>query len=583
MLFSTRVTHFDGFRSKYVCKISLLFSLVNYVIPVFGASTDIDRSIEIQNQKKIQLQIENRLHNQDSNAELEIYNVQDSKIEKKVISESFFISKIELIKGKDSPSINSGPVFSKYEGTLMDGQKIYSLIQDLTNLVFSMGYVTSYVTVDKGNLNTGVLKLSIQWGRISGWSIDGAPPSDWHQRLRLNAALSGVPGRILNIKDIDQAIENLGGQERKATISVVAAKETGKSLLDVHLPEKVSPKLGLSIDNEGGGTASSGRDGGELNASFYDLVGVNDVLKLSVSDRKYSNPSNNALTGYGVDYHVPVGAFSFGIHYNDSSNKKLLNGIYGDYMSNGVQNIWGGRIDMIASRSAASKLVVYANLQTKKINNYLSGQRLAASSGRYTDVGIGTEFNTSLFGGSFFSTTELDRGLRWSNSLEASLDSNDIKKSLTRVTLNGAWSHDVTLAATALSYQLKFGGQYSPATLIPAYKFGVGNAYTVRSYTGSPYSADNGLYLSHTLTKANPYEVIGLALSPLIGIDFATLSDAEAPKLSNRLIGGVVGVTAARGKNSVLFAVGRPFYASSTSGQNPPQTNVVHVLANFAI
>ncbi|QRX83430.1 ShlB/FhaC/HecB family hemolysin secretion/activation protein [Glaciimonas sp. PAMC28666] len=565
-------------------KLALFLCLLNYAIPAF-CQTDLDRAAEIQNQKNIQSHINTEIHKQEQDQEQDKNISIDEKLPVAKVSttESFFVSTIKLNSGPNSPSINSRPILEKYEGKNLDKSQIFSLVKDLTNLVFGLGYVTTYVTVDQSDLRTGTLKLSLRWGRIADWLVDGNAPANWHQRLRLNAALPGVVGKILNIKDVDQAIENLGaGGDGKATVKVVAGKELGSSFLDVHFADINSPKFAFSSDNEGAGTDNSGRDGSEIDASFYNLTGLNDSLKLSLTDRVYSDPTNNALVGYGMDYHVPVGAFSFGIKYNNSNNKRLLHALYGDYLSSGIQNTWGARIDTIANRSASSKLVLYANMETKKINNYLAGQKLTASSGRYTNIGVGAEYSTSVFGGSIFSNTEFDRGLTWPSSLDASMDGNDNKKPINRFTLNGAWSRDLTIASQNLNYQLKFGGQYSPTGLIPAYKFSVGNAYTVRAYYGTPYSADNGLYLSNTMTRPVQFEAINLTLSPFIGIDFAILKDAEKLRQSERLLGAAVGVTAAYGNNSILFVIGRPLCTPGTSQPGISQNNVVHLIANFS-
>jgi len=79
------------------------------------------------------------------------------------------------------------------------------LQQRVQGALVAQGYTTSRVLVTNQGLSGGVLALTVVPGRIH--TIRLAPPSDG--RARLVNALPTRPGDILNLRDIEQGLENL--------------------------------------------------------------------------------------------------------------------------------------------------------------------------------------------------------------------------------------------------------------------------------------------------------------------------------------------------------------------------------------
>ena len=108
------------------------------------------------------------------------------------------------------------------------------IINKVQNVILAKGYVTTRVMAQEQDLTTGVLTLTLQPGRVGETRFE--EPVSW--RGRLWNAIPASRGDILNLRDIEQGLENFRRVPSvNADIKIVPGAEDGTSDLQVNWHE----------------------------------------------------------------------------------------------------------------------------------------------------------------------------------------------------------------------------------------------------------------------------------------------------------------------------------------------------------
>ena len=136
-----------------------------------------------------------------------------------------------VLDDDDAPSAGSLAVMRRYEGRSLTLNDVVDLVKELNDDYASRGFVTTIVTLPGQNLASGILHVQVVWGRISGITLNGEPLSGVIDKVLVEAALPGWQGQVLNIRQIDQLVENLSTTGKTATVEVKPADAPGASCL----------------------------------------------------------------------------------------------------------------------------------------------------------------------------------------------------------------------------------------------------------------------------------------------------------------------------------------------------------------
>ncbi len=90
-----------------------------------------------------------------------------------------------------------------YQGRCLTLDHINRLVRETTNAYLQRGYVTSQAWLQEQDISRGVLTVSASEGRIESITQNG------EQTLALKMAFPGLVGDVLNLRDIEQGMEQL--------------------------------------------------------------------------------------------------------------------------------------------------------------------------------------------------------------------------------------------------------------------------------------------------------------------------------------------------------------------------------------
>jgi hemolysin activation/secretion protein len=164
------------------------------------------------------------------------------------------------------------------------------------------GFTTSRILLEPQDLSQGSLRLSLLPGRISAIRFaDGTSP----RATQLNAVPARV-GDILNLRDIEQALENLRRVPTvEADIQIVPGKGPAESELILRWRQARPLRLSLSLDDSG--TRATGRYQASATLSADHWWTLNDLFYLTQGrDLGGGEPGARGTRNASLHYSLPL-------------------------------------------------------------------------------------------------------------------------------------------------------------------------------------------------------------------------------------------------------------------------------------
>ena len=181
-------------------------------------------------------------------------------------------------------------------------QGIQLVMTRLQNAVIARGFVTTRVLAESQDLSVGVLTLSVIPGRIR--AIVFAQPVD----LRGTAwnAVPAQPGDILNLRDIEQALENFK-RVPTAEADIKIAPAQGPNAFpdesDLLITYKQGFPFRMTLTADDSGTKATGKYQGSLSINYDNFLTLNDLLYVTLSQGLGGGPGR-AQEAQGTDGHT---------------------------------------------------------------------------------------------------------------------------------------------------------------------------------------------------------------------------------------------------------------------------------------
>ncbi|MBX9291250.1 ShlB/FhaC/HecB family hemolysin secretion/activation protein, partial [Serratia marcescens] len=287
------------------------------------------------------------------------------------------------------------------KGRCLGSQGIVLIINKVQNVILAKGYVTTRVMAQEQDLTTGVLTLTLQPGRVGETRFE--EPVSW--RGRLWNAIPASRGDILNLRDIEQGLENFRRVPSvNADIKIVPGAEDGTSDLQVNWHEGRPVRLSLGVDDSG--SKSTGRYLGSATLAIDAPFAQNDLFYANIGKDMFQHgPFGNR--SHTLNYFFPVGYWAFSANYNDYT--------YHQNIPNANEVLrYSGKSDNI--QLTVSRLL-YRD-QSHKTTLNLRGYR-KHSTNAVDDVDIVSQkrrtagWELGLNQRSYFGTTTLDANISW--------------------------------------------------------------------------------------------------------------------------------------------------------------------------
>ncbi|MGJ7615686.1 MULTISPECIES: ShlB/FhaC/HecB family hemolysin secretion/activation protein, partial [unclassified Variovorax] len=207
------------------------------------------------------------------------------------------------------------------------------------------GYVTTRVLAAPQDLSTSTLTLSLIPGRIAAIRTTADSSSTLLGSSALLAmAIPTRPGDLLNLRDIEQGLENLKrAPTAEADIQIEPSTapnaKPGDSDLVVKYVQSKKWRVALSLDDSG--TEATGRYQSGATLSLDNPFGLNDLFYVSanhsINNHVFSDPAKGT-EGQTVHYSLPYGYWLLGFTASNSQYHQSVAGLNQDYVYAGKSN-----------------------------------------------------------------------------------------------------------------------------------------------------------------------------------------------------------------------------------------------------
>nr|MBF0223623.1 ShlB/FhaC/HecB family hemolysin secretion/activation protein [Desulfobulbaceae bacterium] len=554
--------------------------LLDSLLYVSFAATPSETAAAINEAERIQR--EQQLQLERDREKLQEKSQKDSRIEvqeperKEVLSggQTFIFHTIELQNATLLSEKEKGELTKKYLNKAIDFTEINNLLNDILAYYFLKGYISArvYIIPDQ-NISTGILSLKVMEGIVEEIRLENET-----SRVNLFTAFPFMQGRILNLRDLEQGIDQINRlTSNTASSKLLPGTKDGQSIIIIANEDKSPLSGAFSYNNNGSDSTGKGQVG--LSANLDNPLRINDSLGVSINiteplDDSFQETIPDVTGRYSrsalFNYSIPFGYSTFAVGASRSEYVTPINLADGTTAhSEGKSVNKYATFDWRMYRSQTDKLNLFTTLTNKRSDNYFMGSFISTSSRKLVVLDFGIDYSTVLHGGfasgklTYSSGTKLLNAKQDSRSQDSSLP----KSQFQTVKLNLSYVKPLEVTGVKSNYFANFSGQYSNDVLFGSEQISIGGSYSVRGFHTVSDSSDRGWYLQNTLTftpdiMESKFGIKDCSVSPFIGYDVGQLLSHYSQE--NRwLSGAAVGIGMKYKKLSVNLNYSHPLLSSN--------------------
>ncbi len=455
-------------------------------------------------------------------------------------------------------------------GKCLGTQGIALLIARAQDALISRGYVTSRILAPPQDLRQGTLTLTVIPGRIGRIHLTQTEG----QRIALWNTMAAKQGELLNLRDLEQSLENLKrAPSSDADIRIEPGEGPDQSNLIISYQQTTPVRLMLSGDDSG--SKVTGKYQGSATVSLDNLLGLNDLFYATLNrDLGGGDPGPRGTRGHVVHYDMPLGYWSFAVTSSAGRYYQSVAGAFQTYIYSGTSANTEIGISHIVYRDAVRKTSLGVKAFQRRSNNYIDDTEVMVQRRIVGGWELTLGHKDALKDARLDGTLRYKRGTDDFGTLPAPEEAfGEGTSRFGLVMLELRLDLPFNLWSQSLGYSSTLRAQKNFTPLTPQDRFSIGNRYTVRGFDGeTTLSAERGWLLRNELTAS-----LGQSAQLVYaGLDYGEVSGPSSDLLAGRtLIGAALGL---RGRYPHLhydIFAGAPLYkpesfktASSTAGFN---------------
>ena len=427
--------------------------------------------------------------------------------------------------------------------------KINQLINDISDWYIQRGYITSRAFITEQDLSLGELHIAVLEGRLEKIQLEGAPSR------QLKMAFPGLEGGILNLRDIEQGMEQINRvRSQPVQIEILPSEKPGYSIVSLTATPEFPLSVSLNFDNSGQKSTGTGQFSGSLTGN--NLLGLADKWLVS-GGRSSDFSSSHDAQNFQASVSLPYGYSLFDYSYSWSNYLSTINNNGFNWASTGDSVTHRLNLSRVLFRNGDIKTGASVGLSHQISNNYLNDAKLASSSRKLTSLLFGVNHTQKILGGVATLNPTFSHGVPWLGAEDDNGKNGDMPKAeFKKWSINGSFQLPV---ANDLWWLSSVYGQWSPDRLYGSERLTIGGESSVRGFKEQYLSGDNGGYLRNELN----YTLFTLPLigqvSSVVALDGGWLQkDGKDPWASGTLWGAAVGLSSANRYYSSQFTVGTP-------------------------
>ncbi len=477
---------------------------------------------------------------------------------KETVSEAnepcFEISVVRLIGADKLTTQEKQLVLKPYQSRCLGLTAINQLLKNVTNFYIQQGYITSRAFLAEQDLSSGILEITVIEGKLEKILLNNTPSR------QLDLIFPGVVGKILNLRDLEQGLEQLNRlASNNARIQLQPGKQPGYTIVNINNTPGQIWQLTTGFDNSG--QKSTGDQQVLLDIKIDDLLGLYEQLGLTAKKSADFAQAHDA-ENLGFMLAVPYGYWGLSYHFSYSNYQTTLFSNLFPMGANGNTRHHRVKLQRGVHRDSTSKTQLGFELAHRRDRNYLMGSLLTSSSRNLTDFSLNLTYSTRFKAGFLTLSPALNRGVSWFGAeQDTGKHPASPQAEYNKATLFASFILPLT---NQLSYATSAYGQWTDNTLYGSQRISLGGEYSVRGFKQQSISGDRGFYWRNEVnTQLLNSPDWGLTTA-ILALDIGALHpDKSDPFERGQLTGSAFGLGHSYKRLHSSLMVGAPIHSPS--------------------
>lgn len=433
------------------------------------------------------------------------------------------------------------PVADPATGRCLGSAGINLVMKRVQNAIVAKGFVTTRVLASPQDLKAGKLTLTVIPGRVRAvrFSENSDPrATKWN-------AMPVRPGDILNLRDIEQGLENFKHvPTADADIQIIPAEgpgaEPGESDLVITWKQAMPFRLSLSVDDSG--SKYTGKYQGGITIAYDNWWTLNDLFYLSLNhDLGGGAAANKGSYGNTVHYEIPYHYWRLGLTASNYKYYQSVAGVNQTYRYSGTSENSEVRLSRVIYRDVIRKSGVYLRGWARSSNNFIDDAEVQVQRRRMAGWELGLTHREYLGTATLDASAGYRHGTGAMGAIPAPEESfGEGTSRPVLITADAQLNVPFVFASQRLRYTGTWRAQWNQTPLVPQDRFSIGGRYSVRGFDGeTSLIGDRGWLIRNELGL--PLGTVGQEL--YLGIDYGEVGGRSAQFLpGTRLTGAVIGL-----------------------------------------
>ena len=414
-------------------------------------------------------------------------------------------------------------------------------VSDITNIrnafqrkLLDKGYVTSQVYIPEQNLNAGTLQFMVMPGRVEDIRYSA---SSAHGPWR--TAFSVRPGDILNIRDVEQGLEQMKRvSSQSVTMQLLPGTSVGTSIIELTIKQDKPVHGSISFDNSG--LESTGVYQGSFTSSFDQVFRANDTFTMSLSGDLSGSGSIKGTRAASLNYVIPHGKDTFSVSFSKSRYHQTIQSNPYDFTYSGKSTTMKAKWNHVWSRTQREKRAFDISISTRHNHRFINDMEIPVQALRTTSMEFGISNRKYIGNATLYSRL----GFQWGIGALGAQPEHKASVAMGGPTSRyHMWLIDVDyrkpfiMGHRPASFTSSFHGQWVQGgkRLYSVDTINIGNRYSIYGFDGEyTLMGDSGWYVRNEVSSVIPR----LNTEVYLGLDVGAVYGKSTEALVGKTIAG---------------------------------------------
>ena len=396
----------------------------------------------------------------------------------------FSIREIHVTQAQILPAKPLARLIAAYEGRCLSSSDLQALQQGMNSLALSRGLVTTRVVIPEQNLSSGILQLEVWPGHMEAATLNSP------YRMELEAALPLSNGDVLNLRALEQAIDNLNRLESlQASVELRPGEKPGGSIAAFTVNRLQPWHLAAVWDSEAmeqhpvNTVRASLTLDSPLKLADRLIVGANATVRGTEVDNAY---------GSSIDYDVPIGWWRMAVGADQFEYQNPITSGLTTFVSSGKSQSIRAEVSRVVWRDNKHRLNIALLGKQRINNNYIDSIAIGVSTSRLKAMGLRADISRVAAPWVMDASLSAEQGEARTLAMPSPVDA-DYSRVIANTRLQYHWKK------SSLSWSVS--GQWSDSILLPSEQYAL--AGNIKGF--SPLSLNAATGMASRVEWARPF------------------------------------------------------------------------------